>query len=405
MHVPNRHTFPRTVEFCDIRLRGGTVFRYFEAELQERHGRVDVRKGTTLAAPATPPMKPPSSDEFFFLFFSLFLVIGCVTSRTHIEPEIPTTEPSRLCTETRTTGCRTVQDVERLLRSPDLRILDATGTPNGNQGAYLLTLEGQGVAFRAKWREQRAPASVVARFSDAEREVITYRTQKFLFTPEEYVEPPTSGYCFPTSHYRKMVDQGAKRSLETANCIFGFLSYWLPEVQTFKALEEERGSYNGGDLYSEERFQNHGHYAREIARLNVFTFVVDHDDAHQAQFPLIAEPFQVWSVDHSMSLSAIENPLLWFTKDWKQMRVPAIPSDLALRVSSIEEHDVESLAHIESYEKKGDRLVPIRNSSQGEGIEGWGASKRERQIVWRKIHRLQEMLMSGELGIFEVGDD
>ncbi len=376
--------------------------RPFEALVRNDLAQGGTAQGGTAIAPSCSAslfMKHPIQAALSLVL--LAWTSGCLTSRPYVEPTIPTTGPARICTEAKSASCRDALQIEKLLAPIDLEVVDATGTPSGNQGAYLLTLRARDVVFRAKWRERKSPSTFVGSFSMPERGVIAYQTQKLFLPPGEIVAPPTSGYCIPTDDYRRVIDEDAERSFDDVDCVFGYLSYWIPDVRTLKSLRGEEGPFGDGTLYSASRFAEHGLYAEELARLNVFAFVVDHDDAHDAQFPISFDPFQIWSVDHSMAFTSIESPINWFEEDWSEIRVPAIPSDLARRLTEVRKNHVERLRRIEDYERIGDRLVPAEPADiEPSSRRAWGASKNERELIWQRISELQDLLTAGALRRF-----
>ena len=140
----------------------------------------------------------------------------------------------------------------------------------------------------------------------------------------------------------------------------------------------------------------------EISRLNVFAHVIDHDDAHGAQFLLSEDPFQVWSVDHSMSLTSVKNPMIAFEEDWSSILIPEIPTHLAQRLLAIEREDVERLARVESYRRLGSaRLVPIDPDKGPPGADAWGATRAERDLIWGQIVHIKRLIQEGHLGLFD----
>lgn len=351
---------------------------------------------------------------------TLFLM-GCGGHGAVQQSELPVTEPARLCVEPTTRPCRSVRDVEALLRAPELRVLDSTDTPGGQQGAKIFTLlTKEGISLRAKWRDSRTagPLNVL---SDARREVVAYALQSLFLKPEEFVVPPTVGHCFPLKELRKFEPE-VSQTWPEASCVFGYLSYWLPGVETvYKANvgdadHNERPILTGGALYSAERFEADSLYARKVARFNVFSFVLSHGDSHRDQFLVpVDDPFHVWSVDHSISLTSLKNPKTLFEEDWSRLLVPAIPAPVAARLRALQRSDIDHLTVIERYQAEGDRLIPIRAPTaivsapseadielvwNGRRLEV-GTTLRERELIWSKLSELQAKLNLGELGEFE----
>lgn len=330
---------------------------------------------------------------------------GCATSIPYEEPSIPRTLPSEICTEPTVDACLPASTIEGLLRNPRLTIVEATGTPGGAQGARVLTLEVDGVVTRAKWRAEGRASSILGSFSEPRRGAVAYHVQKLFLDEDQIVVPPTVGYCFPLEVYREKVDEKAKANVDSTDCVFGFLSYWLSDVEAVSDVEVasdvRHGLLPSADLYSEQRFAQDPLYARKLARLNALTYLVDHDDAHAGQFLVSEDPFHVWSVDHSMSLTSVKNPMVVFLEDWSKWKLPSMPRTLAERLRSISRGDIESLRRIESYDAYGPRLVPRGpGEAVGEGLHPWGTTNAERRLIWRKVQRLLRGLDRGDITTF-----
>ncbi len=327
---------------------------------------------------------------------------SCNNQKTVKELQLERSQPAQICVEPQRDNCKSVEEVESLLRASDLEILEATMTPGGQQGARLLSLRSGDVVFRAKWRARDEKATLLSHLSNSRRTAVSYAVQKLFLDDDQIVIPPTVGYCFPLSHYKKRVDREAKVSITDPACVFGYLSYWLPDVETAKEAEvsEEKGLFGTGYLYSEERFGRERHYASKLARMNALTFIVEHGDPHGEQFLVQFEPFHVWSVDHSVSMTSVKNPLSYFEEDWSNLIVPSFPRELAEKLRSITAEDISKLATIETYARVDDRLVPRAYRKGMSKLQPWGATAKERELLESKLRELVTRLDDGSLGVF-----
>ncbi len=327
---------------------------------------------------------------------------GCSKSATVKELRIERSEPTKICVEPLSSQCRTTREIERLFSSPDLEILEAAPTPGGQQGALLLSLRTRGIVIRAKWRISGMYPTLLSNFSEPRRTAISYAVQRFFLNDDQVVIPPTMGYCFPLGYYRARVDREANANVGNPECVFGYLSYWLTDVETAKEAQPstDTGLLGTRYLYSEERFVEDRLYATKLARMNALTFIVEHDDSHGEQFLVSEDPFHVWSIDHSMSLTSTKNPMALFTEDWSKLKVPAFPQDLADKLRAISPSDIEKLEVIETYRRIGERLVPRRYEDGLAKFEAWGADQNERRLIQHKIERLVARLEDGSLETF-----
>src|SRR5690606_29471033 len=117
------------------------------------------------------------------------------------------------------------------------------------------------------------------------RELAAYEVQKLVLTPAEYVIPPTGGHCFSLDRYRAVIDPTAKSVSREVSCAFGYLSYWLEDAERPKAFQSKWYDPTDGPL-DRRRLDLSPAYARSVARTNLATYLIDHDDSHSRQFLL-----------------------------------------------------------------------------------------------------------------------
>ncbi len=283
------------------------------------------------------------------------VLAGC--SSKPPEPRVPLTEPSRLCGGSLKNDCRDVGTIERFLAHPDLTLLDSQETHHGIQGARVVTLripaDSSSVVFRAKWR----PVSSTQPHTSPRRELAAYAVQKLFLRPDEYVVPPTGGRCFALDEYREVVDPEAAATFSNVPCVFGYLSYWLEDVLPPDSVPGDWYEPSQGPL-DERLLRSSPSYRRSLARTNLLTYLIDHDDSHSKQFLVRAirpEPI-IYSVDNSMSFDAETNPKIEKEDDWSKIHV-ALPPELVDRLRAVDTNELHHLSVVEQYEVRGGRLV------------------------------------------------
>lgn len=354
---------------------------------------------------------------FWFVLLSALFMSGCLSGTSSKLSNRPLSSPTALCTEPVSAACRPIPAAQSLLESPDLRILDSTATPGGQQGASVLTLRSSGgTVLRAKWRDSAA-GGLMNILSDSRREVIAYVLQSLYLRPDEFVVPPTVPHCFPLDDYKNFFPE-AEQTWPEVDCVFGYLSYWLSDVETVKASKVvagevvSRSQFPGGTLFIAERYARDPIYARKLARLNMLTFTVAHGDAHAEQFVVNQRgPFQVWSVDHSIALTSLKNPKALFEEDWSNLQVPHVPASLLQRMLAVTRNDVDRLALLMTFRIDEDRLIRVPNA-RGEqtlaedfdlrvkgGVVQVGTTLRERDVIWSKFEELRQKVEAGELAV------
>lgn len=294
-------------------------------------------------------------------------VAGCHAGASSPAPSAPEaaaslSAPARLCVSARPTRpCFSADEVEGWLRDPALRILAVGDTPTGVQGARVFTLAAPTatgeVVFRAKWR----PYSSTTWANQPRRELAAYAVQKLFLDPHEYVVPPTAGHCFPLRDYRAAVDAAAQPSHDSLSCVFGFLSYWLENVQPLEEAEHTDWFDADANLYDPDLFEEHPIYRRRVADVNLLTYLIRHADTHLRQFLIGTDPRLpvVYSVDNSMAFGVEKNSDLSY-HDWSELKVPALAARSIDRLRAVTDADLARLALLEEY-RRDERgvLVPI----------------------------------------------
>ena len=363
--------------------------------------------------------------RWWLLIATAALVAGANYAWWYHRPRQPTldgeiedatlTLPVAACVRNQSAPCRSFETIEALMAQPDLRIRVAAPTSGGMQGAAALALlTTDGVLFKAKWRAH-ASASIV---NTPAKEVAAYQLQKLLLSPEDFVVPPTVGHCFPLAHYREMVDPEAE-PLEGTECVFGFLSYWLTGAITlYEARKEglletpagEDGVYSSDpQLLDASRFVEDLNYRRNLAHINVVTFLVHNGDAHAGQFVLYEDPWHLFLVDSSISFRSIANPTTMLLQDLSKMIVPMIPQELADDARTVSRLDLDRLLVLEEYgvddgvfvhREPGEAFDPQQHVRLRVGQLQIGLRPRDIDGVFERLAGLRGSLEDGSLQTF-----
>lgn len=310
------------------------------------------------------------------------------------EPAAPLTQPDELCrASTGAKPCRTAAEVESWLSDPELEILGAAQPSTGIQGALVLTLRAPRlvpVVFRAKWRAH----STTTTRNSPRRELAAYAIQKLFLDPDEYVVPPTAPHCFPLEAYRARVDGKASATFREAPCVYGYLSYWLEDVESLAAAAVDgwfHGQYR--HAFDPTLYARNPAYRDSISRVNMLTYVIGHADSHAKNFVITSDSSAplVYSVDNSLSLGLKKNARLDPRHDWSTLKVPSLPRASVERLRAAS-HELDRLAAIAMLEPRSGVLVPDevrRTRPNALGLEWAGG-------------RLRVGLSAAEIGDLEV---
>lgn len=340
------------------------------------------------------------------LVFSTGVVVGCAKGPAYGPPAAPLSEPVALCSAARERGCRSVERTEQRLTTGELELLGSTGSPGGTQGAYVLTLRDprDGVVLRAKWRAAGDGGLV----NVPHRELGAYHVQKLALAPADYVIPPTAARCLPIDAYREHVDATALPT-EGAECVVGFLTYWLEEAISVDEARDEEHLRAGEGLFDPTRFESDPVYRTSLSNLNLVSHLVRHGDAHRGQFVFVrhGDHLLSYSVDHSVSFEAIPNPMLLFRKDWSKIQLPALSEASIERLRAATPEDIDGLNTLAELELRDGSYVPVEaqppfgdrasaTRRQGDRLQ-IGLKEREVEGVRERLRQLLTTIERGEL--------
>jgi hypothetical protein len=281
---------------------------------------------------------------------------GCAASVP--EPAAPLTPPTRLCTEAQpSSACRTASAIDAALRAPELVVLGAAETPQGRQGARILTLalpaQAGRLVFRAKWRAHATLSSL----NDPRRELGAHAVQRLFLEPHEYVVPPSAGHCFDLAEYRRSVDPAGRATFAGIDCVFGVLSYWLEDGRGLDDAEDAGWLSSDQRAFDAAWFRRSASYRDSASDLNVLTFLIEHGDSHPDQFIIggSAQLPRLYSVDNSLSFGSFRNPTV--DEDWSRLLVPSIRLSTVQRLRQLTPEQLSSLTVIEQYRIRDGSLV------------------------------------------------
>lgn len=320
--------------------------------------------------------------------------MGCAKRTPLAEPAASLTPPSRLCAAGEAPpSCRSSEQVEALFAEP-LELLGVADTPSGMQGAKILTLRarhaGSSVVFRAKWRPQSSSGLI----NEPRKELAAHAVQRLFLEPNDLVAPPTVAHCFPLAEYRLFVPK-EPATFETVDCVLGFASYWLEDVQSVGSAHDDGILSEGSGFWDAKLFARDPLYRGSVSRTNLLTYVINHGDAHPEQFLLEKAPrgVRTYVVDSSISLRSIKNPMLLFREDWSQIHVPWLPKGPVARLRGLKPEDYARLETVAVLERRGRQLVDVSAAGSPPASDGSAMS-------WAGA-RLRIGLTSGEIELIQ----
>ena len=243
-----------------------------------------------------------------------------------------------------------VERLEALLGSGDGEILYHEITESGTSRPAVLYLSyaqtgGERIVIRAKWKI--APPGGTGFNNTPEREIAAYEAQKLFLDPADYVVPPIAGICVPLDVHAEALGP-VDPTFAGTRCVFGVLAYWLEDVQDDGAR----------DL---DRIDRDPAYRDSLARLNLFTYLIDHRDPRDANFLIAKDPKRprIFAIDNGVAFSGFQNPFTFVYGDWGDILVPALRRADVERLRKASRADFERLAVVAQFAIRDGMLVAV----------------------------------------------
>jgi hypothetical protein len=327
------------------------------------------------------------------------LVGGGCAERVH-RRTVRVTPPTRLCKSEglpATESCVPIRSVERLLQKGDIHIRHVEGSKGGTSGAKTMYVEfpDQRVSLKMKWKESKRGGEGLNNVP--RKEIAAFAVQRLFLDPDEYVVPPSVGHCFPLEYYR-MHAGGGQPTFAGADCVFGVLTYWVDDLTSHGARDTER-------------FKRDPAYARNLANMNLLTYLIDHRDTRDGNFMVGTDPDnpRVFSIDNGLAFSGLRNPLAWFVRDWSNIQVPALPREQIERLRKITRADLDKLSVIAQYRVVGgelERMPPSEPFAREDGVRRsgdiiqLGLTTGEIDHIAHRLQALLERVDAGKIPLF-----
>jgi hypothetical protein len=286
--------------------------------------------------------------------------------------------------------------LETVLRSEPIEIVSESYAGAGLTGASRLEIRllGHRETISAKWKPM--PTRLDGINNSPRKEIAAYEVQKFVLEPEDYVVPTSVARCLPPSAFPDP-SRHSEATLPGSRCELGVLTVWLENVTLPDPLL---------DL---ERFRQDGVYARHLGHFNLVTYLIHHQDGRRGNFLVSTDDRdrRVFSIDNGVAFSGILYN--WFVRNWKRIRVPALPQRAIERLEQIRPEDLEPLAVVTELRLGPDGIFvpvpagPIRERDEGVRIDGptiqLGLDEDEIEDLWERIEDLLEEIRDGDLGV------
>ena len=296
--------------------------------------------------------------------------------------------------------CFPAERLEKLLRADAFQVLQVRPPSSGTNGSktMFLSFPDDHLVIKAKWKQ--AHPGAVGFNNDPRKELAAFAVQKLFLAPDEWVVPPTVGRCIPSDFYSaEVTEREAKPTFPDAQCVFGVLSYWIENVHELGAL-------------STSRFARDPAYRRNVATLNLFTYVIDHRDTRESNFIVSKDDRDphAFSIDNGLAFSGFRNPRALFVKEWADIVVPSLLARQVDRLRKITREDLQRLAVVAQFEVRGgqiDAVPPTAPIDTTTGVRRKGAiiqlglTQSEIDGIDARIHRLLERIDAHQIALLD----
>ncbi len=251
-----------------------------------------------------------------------------------------------------------------------------------------------GVELRIKIRPASAGG---ASFNNEPRyEAAAYHLQRAFLDEPDYVVPPTALRALPRAQLQPFVPS-IEATFRGVDEVVVVAQYWLKKVSGPK------------EIWDPARFTRDASYARNVANLNILTYLIKHGDSNAGNILIstVADNPRVFAVDNGVAFRSGESDR---GDAWRELRVPRVPARTIERLRAIDAQRLEALlGAVATWELRDGHLVALPGHARLAGVTGvrhrdgmvqLGLTKGEIADVVKRLQRLLARVDRGEIGSF-----
>ena len=201
-----------------------------------------------------------------------------------------------------------------------------------------------GVVMRIKIR--RANPGGTEFNNEPRYERAAYVMQQLLVDRRESIVPVTVLRPVPLAQLRAWAPE-TNATFRSSTDVLAVVQHWLPDV------------VGPDDAWDAARFEADSKYARQIANVNILTYLIRHKDSNKGNILLSADPAapRAWVIDSGV---AFASPRSDRGTLWKDMRVPRVPADTIARMRVLDLEQISAaLAVVAQFEVRDHHLVAV----------------------------------------------
>jgi hypothetical protein len=282
-------------------------------------------------------------------------------------------------------------------RGYDIRVVERTQA--GTSGAEKFNLGFEATGKEVDFKVKRMPPDLDGVNNSPRRELAAFAVQTLFLDPEDYVVPTTAARCPPMERWHEL-HGGGEPQLLGSSCMLVVAALWLNDVVVPEIV------------YDKERFLEDPVYARYLADLNLFTYLVDHRDGRSGNILVSKEEDRrhVFAIDNGISFGPTWPFYNWFVPNWNVLRVAALRKDSVERLRRIERADLDALLVVQELRddgtghyvdvEPGPPLDEDGGAVARDGIVQFGLTDEEIEDLWRRIRAVIEKVDQGDIPVF-----
>ena len=285
----------------------------------------------------------------------------------------------------------------RIMAESEVEVERVAPTAAGTSGAEQVDFRITGTEFRIKTKE--VPADLDGINNAPRKELAAYALQSLFLDPEDYVVPATTLRCVPVSRRQKWHDEEVVPTLPGTSCTLLVLAMWLRDVTVPEVVLDRA------------RFLTEPSYAYYLSNLNVFTYLIEHQDGRSGNFLVSKDARrQVFAIDNGVAFGQPWPYYNWFVPNWNVLRVPAVRKETIDRLRPLEREDLDFLLVIAQLEPDDQGVLelvepgPPIDEDEGASRRGttvqFGLTEDEIDDLWKRIRNLIEQVDRGDLPVF-----
>ena len=201
-----------------------------------------------------------------------------------------------------------------------------------------------GVEMRIKIRRANPKGS---EFNNEPRyERAAYVLQQLLVDRRESIVPVTVLRPLPLAQLRAWTPE-AQATFKRSTDVLAVIQHWLPDV------------VGPADAWDAARFEADPKYARQIANVNILTYLIRHKDSNKGNILLSADlaAARAWVIDSGVAFASARSDR---GTQWKDMRVPRVPADTITRLRALDLDQLSgALAVVAQFEVRDHKVVAV----------------------------------------------